>query len=261
MSKRRNFLRFQAIFLLAGVCVILFSLFSNFRSDQTWSKTLKRPFLLMLKQRVENIAGNFTEKMEIKLQAIAPRQTQEGLVQTQEDLEQQLALQDLAAAQEDENCWNHFDFGMLNAWNSTIATFCEAPPSSIASEDSVGWLRCRVQIDEHLPPPTAPHTMCDGANIVLDLGKMSPTNCLASRLGYMCDEPRIWYSYAPGALSANCSKTAAFTGDKFPNDHLKDMFAAFAGGSDVPAAAAVAAPVVLIAARERGELPPPQSAL
>ena len=108
--------------------------------------------------------------------------------------------------------------------------------------------------------------MCDGANVVLDIEKMSPTNCLASRPGYMCDEKPIWYSYSPGSLSANCSKTAAFTSDKFPNDHLKDMLASFQGSADPGASAPAAqyaggadgsvdaaAPVTLLVARERGE--------
>jgi hypothetical protein len=156
---------------------------------------------------------------------------------------------------------------MLEAWNRTAATFCAPVPGSHGTEGE-GWLRCRVQVDDHLPPATAPHTMCDGANIVLDLERMAPSNCLPSRPGYMCDEPKIWHSYPPGALSANCTRTERFAPDQFPNDHLKDMFAGFQGlaegapGAAPPAAAAFgaaagdvtgAAAFTLLVARERGE--------
>jgi EGF domain-specific O-GlcNAc transferase len=182
-------------------------------------------------------------------------------VQDQQEDSLGVDLADYDAAQKDQNCWLHFDFGMLDEWNKTVTSFCD--PQTV-SESTAGWLRCRVQVDDHLPPATAPHTMCDGTNILLDLAKMSPTNCLASRPGYMCDETPIWYSYTQGALSANCTRTPAFTPDKFPGDHLRDMFASFQGAADAPDPAApfvagtdgavdAAAPITLLVARERGE--------
>ena len=160
----------------------------------------------------------------------------------------------------DSNCWAHFDFGMLDEWNRTATNFC----SPLSGPDS-GWLRCRVYVHPYLPSATAPHTFCDGANIVLDLAKLNLTECLLSRPGYQCEPPAIWYSYAAGALSANCSRTAAFRPDKFPGDHLRDMFAGFrsaaelaeardgATADDAAAPPVDLAPVVLLVTRERTE--------
>jgi protein O-GlcNAc transferase len=81
----------------------------------------------------------------------------------------------------------------------------------------------------------------------------------------MCDPVDIWYNYAPGAFSANCTKSPDFTPDKFPNDHLKDLFNSFqgiGGGADPPSWTytpadggnfSEMAAVTLIATRERGE--------
>ena len=149
---------------------------------------------------------------------------------------------------------------MLNAWDRHIANFC----SPVLGPDS-GWLRCRVHVHPLLPPATAPHTFCDGANVVLDLTKLDLIECLVSRPGYGCEPPAIWYSYAAGALSANCSRTAAFRPDKFPGDHLRDMFAGFrsaaelaeprdgATADDAAAPPVDLAPVVLLVTRERTE--------
>jgi hypothetical protein len=68
-----------------------------------------------------------------------------------------------------------------------------APPDA-------SWLVCRVTVDNHLPGPTAPHTMCDGANVVWDWGRMTEARCPLNRPGYKCDGGPVFYHYAPGAL-------------------------------------------------------------
>jgi hypothetical protein len=159
----------------------------------------------------------------------------------------------------DRNCWNHFDFGMLEEWDRTSSRFCIAENVSRVGEgiNITSWLRCRVQVDAHLPPKTAPHTMCDGTNIILDTNKLSPTGCLQSRPGYKCGPPEIWHTFAAGALTAWCTRTAEFTDDKFPNDHLKDMFASFQATGDESWISSNdvfdLAPVVLVVTRERTE--------
>ena len=65
-------------------------------------------------------------------------------------------------------CWEHFDFGMLELWHREAAMFCGEEGDTTRS-----WLRCRVTTDGHLPPATAPHTMCDGGNIYLDIQALS----------------------------------------------------------------------------------------
>ena len=167
----------------------------------------------------------------------------------------------------DKVCRAHFDFEMLSAWNATAEYFCSSSASdksagasrlgaSGANGGDAGWLRCRVRTDPFLPSATAPQTMCDGANIVLDLALLFVASCLPSRRGHGCGSPYIWHLFAPGALAANCSKTAHFVPERFPRDHLRDMFAAFRGAGERPEPAAAAvdlAPVVLVVTRERGE--------
>ncbi len=204
------------------------------------------------------------------------------------------AAADLAAYRVNEECWRHFDLGFLEDWDATAAVMCAprvgdgawaralgppfsaggGPPAAAAGvivggADAAlaaavagggGWLRCRVTVDAHLPGPTAPHTLCDGANVVLRPQLLVPTACLPSRPGYKCDGPPVHWLFPPGALGARCAATGALAPAAFPNDHLKDMFggwdaAADAGGGAAPGEAAEDAPgeFVLVVARERGE--------
>jgi len=192
---------------------------------------------------------------------------------------------DLAYHRSNEQCWEHFDFGHLASWGATAALFCGGeggapdyarglPASALGEEpaaqpsaaaDAVApaaggsWLRCRVSVDAHLPPPTGPHTLCDGANVVLDTGRLSPTSCLASRPGYKCDGPPVHWAWGAGALAGACAPDAArFHAGAFPNDHLKDMFANRTAGAPLAAGElaglpAADAPIVLLVARERDE--------
>lgn len=186
---------------------------------------------------------------------------------------------DLAYHRSNEACWEHFDFGHLSSWNATARQFCGGggapdygaglPASSlsggvsstadlVAPHVAGSWLRCRVTVDAHLPPATGPHTMCDGANIVLDAGLLAPTPCLASRPGYKCNGPPVHWSWGAGALSGACAvQPDVFHGGSFPNDHLKDMFASWGalegGASSLSALPTSDAPIVLLVAREREE--------
>ncbi len=183
--------------------------------------------------------------------------------------------EDLAHHRGNTQCWQHFDFGWLDGWDATVQTFCSSrsaadgsllvgippkslsyPPAPPASPASSSWLRCRVMRDDHLPRPTAPHTMCDGANIVVDVSRMSPTTCLPSRQGYKCEGEAVHWLFAEGALSGACERTPPFVSTAFPADHLVDMFAGFkdnADGKEVASAHRTGAEVVLVIARERAE--------
>jgi len=124
-----------------------------------------------------------------------------------------------------------------------------------------GWLRCRVVVDSHLPSATAPHTLCDGGNVLLDPSLLTPTGCLASRPGYKCGEPSVHWAFSPGALSAGCSTTPHFNpSTAFPRDHLMDMFSGWRGWEEGMASPhllqqtrSAEGDVVLLVARERGE--------
>jgi hypothetical protein len=194
---------------------------------------------------------------------------------------------DLDGHRSNDQCWEHFDFGMLEEWDATNTMFCApisvsgdelseiqardlVPPgmkqevdSTVKSqselETTLSWLRCRVTVDSHLPPPTAPHTMCDGANIVFDTNLLQPTHCLDSRSGYKCDGPPIHWRFLRGAFSpahsSGCKLMPPFTPSSFPQDHLRDMFLSFSPAfsqSVLPSSTPIGK-VVLLFARERAE--------
>jgi hypothetical protein len=162
---------------------------------------------------------------------------------------------DLDSHRTDGTCWQHFDFGMLQAWDDTAAAFCLPAGVSAESLDAAGssagvvaaaavaasqgsasghaaptrgrrmlanlaqrsprdasWLVCRVTVDNHLPGPTAPHTMCDGANIVWDWGRMTEAHCPVNRPGYKCDGGAVFYHYGPGALQVRREAIGATRG-------------------------------------------------
>ena len=190
---------------------------------------------------------------------------------------------DLGGHRADTHCWQHFDFGYLDAWDELAATFCEpvvpssgaadgdahrsavtahnltySPPAVDPTAAGGGWLVCRVQTDEHLPPATAPHTMCDAGGLVVDYALLTPTACLASRPGYKCDGPPVHWSYGAGALTTApaCVRAPAFVEYAFPRDHLRDLFNAWSvqpAGVEAAPLVNTAAPVTLFIARERGE--------
>ena len=176
-----------------------------------------------------------------------------------------LASHRSAAAEGARECWRHFDFGMLDAWDDAAAVFCAPPDAAVGEALSAAaqpppapllgdaapvttgrrlaaalartapagasWLVCRVTQDAHLPPATAPHTLCDGANIVVRWSRMSASQCPRSRPGYKCDGAPVYYDFAPGALSGACARAPAFVEEAFPRDHLRDMLGAYARGA------------------------------
>jgi hypothetical protein len=189
---------------------------------------------------------------------------------------------DLAWHRGNDQCWRHFDFGFVEEWQGASALFCSPPAgtaldyaagnapgseAALAAPGASSWLRCRVTTDGHLPPATAPHTLCDGANVVLDVGRLTPTVCLPSRPGYKCDGPPVHWGWGPGALGGACTPQPPFHPGAFPRDHLMDTFTSWTGpgggappppasllsSADLLALPASHGPVVLLVARERGE--------
>ena len=164
-------------------------------------------------------------------------------------------------------CWEHYDVGMLELWHEKAAFFCKPSStgnvvqwlrhdSSATSDTTPSWLRCRVTVDKHLPPPTAPHTMCDAANIAMDFTKMTPAKCLRFRPGYNCVGPPYFHHYQKGFLRASCRQATAFSLQSFPKDFLRDLFDSFvtedwntlqASTQEAPF------PVAIVVTRERNE--------
>jgi hypothetical protein len=205
---------------------------------------------------------------------------------------------DLDGHKANDQCWEHFDFGMLEDWDAKNEIFCAPilsdgntdillkandllPPNfeqdntqtdidqkqtiirKTYQDDNLSWLRCRVTVDSHLPPPTAPHTMCDGANIVFDASLLQPTHCLDSRSGYKCDGPPIHWRFFRGAFSPRnpngCKVMPSFIPTSFPQDHLRDMFSSFSStfaqssSQLLTSSSSTIGKVVLLFARERAE--------
>lgn len=186
---------------------------------------------------------------------------------------------DLLHLAKNQPCWEHFDLGMLQKWDAANTMYCTPPgwPAGgstellspryspfqnhtfqVASEWSKpnqSWLRCRVITQPLLPPATAPHTFCDGQNLVLRPADMQSARCLASRPGYLCGEPVIHWSFPQGVLTGNCAIADAFRPTSFPRDHLRDTFKGFSSANAAAVAEAkdIFAPVVLLMAREKSE--------
>jgi hypothetical protein len=170
------------------------------------------------------------------------------------------------------HCWDHFDFGMLEAWDAKAEVFCSpkesAHPQVIAAKQTgsslsielsntlpadASWLVCRVNRDEHLPPATAPHTMCDGANIAINFGTMRRAACPAFRPGYKCEGDAVFYHYDADTLQGACVRQPNFNQQSFPRDHLMDIFTSFKDSADISVAEPAEAPVTIFVTRERGE--------
>lgn len=153
-------------------------------------------------------------------------------------------------------CWQHYDMGLLDEWETQASTFC-APVGGAVDGVGPSSLTCRVMVDTHLPVATRPHTSCDGENIAMDFGVLRPAKCPKFRPGYKCGPGGpIHYHYPLGALKGACVKSPEFNNNNFPKDHLRDIFASW---QTVPSAAAFAgvpvadAPVTLFITRERLE--------
>jgi Glycosyltransferase 61 len=184
---------------------------------------------------------------------------------------------DLVEHKKNSHCWDHFDFGMLQAWGETATPFC-TPFSSNSKKvvsdyttskegvefyKSSSWLTCRVQVDSHLPGPTAPHTLCDGNNILINYNSLIPTQCLDSRPGYKCDGPAVHWQFPHGALEGACEMRPEFVPGAFPRDHLMDLFKSFRSRDFFGGCTSTsddgcnyelsASKVVLFVARERAE--------
>lgn len=82
-------------------------------------------------------------------------------------------------------------------WNDRAEVFC-SPRGSDGSS-----LTCRETVDKHLPPATAPHTMCDGTNIAFNFEILRKAKCQKHRPGYNCKGDAYWWSYPSGALTVS----------------------------------------------------------
>ncbi|KDD72097.1 hypothetical protein H632_c3870p0, partial [Helicosporidium sp. ATCC 50920] len=129
-------------------------------------------------------------------------------------------------------CEAHYGLPWLERWNASARGVCRAPAGSDTAKDSLppAWIRCRtLRSDPHMPSASAPYVMCDGANVLLDPGKLDLTRCLKHRPGYLCQH-RSYLSHPPGSWRANCA-WPGFELEAFSRDHQRDVFEALYLGS------------------------------
>ena len=154
----------------------------------------------------------------------------------------------------DSTCWDHFDFGMVDAWTHSITDLC----SPVQGRNS-GWLQCHVRVDLLFPPPQATHTICEGANIILNLQKLAFFDCLSAHPSFPCEQSAKKPAYNMGAFSSNCVRSAAFTDNRSYEEDIHDMLASFRSTAELnessfnatPSKPAVdLAPIVLLLNRD-----------
>lgn len=147
-------------------------------------------------------------------------------------------------------CEEHFGMPWVQAWNATAVTVCS--PHQYHRRDLPNCvIRCRSQVDVHMPNASAPHVMCDARNLTIDSNRMYRAHCPKHRPNYMCT--RISYNrYKSSAFSAVCD-WPMFALSEFPVDHLRDIFDSLRmyGESDNPPQPAELDPVrTLLVTRE-----------
>ena len=159
----------------------------------------------------------------------------------------------------ESKCYKLFDFGVLETWKKAKKELC-MPGSD--PDDSA--LTCRVMRHPRLNAPTAPHTICDGRNVILDPKKLTPAKCCRHRPNYMCDGGATYHHYQHGAFKARCALSGGRLDlNNFPADHLKDIFDSFNAvdaWEQKPAAdeargllTRADTPVTMMVTREKGE--------
>ena len=70
---------------------------------------------------------------------------------------------------------------------AALAAALAAAYVPLESAAAFSSLTCRSTRFAHFPAATAPHTLCDGRNLVLRPALMGKANCPRNRAGYQCD--------------------------------------------------------------------------
>jgi Glycosyltransferase 61 len=116
-------------------------------------------------------------------------------------------------------------------------------------------LTCRSWTNPFYTSASAPHALCDGRDILIDLSKLSVTNAPKFRSHWHLGKDR-YFAFGDGALRARCKQTSSFRLDALSVDHSRDMFASLQMSSDdlaVPDGALVIDEPTLVVTREGDE--------
>eukprot|EP00474_Spongospora_subterranea_P011192 CRZ11650.1 hypothetical protein [Spongospora subterranea] len=151
----------------------------------------------------------------------------------------------------DSSCEYKTGIPALQEWLSSESQFVRRGEAPLLS--------CRVTTLPDQPEATRPHTLCNGSEIYLDPSKLAPAFCPEYRPGYLCDPIASYNHYGRGAFSFNapCRHLPQFTMDKFPQDHLKDIFSSVVCRDTITSnqnkSMALLDGTTLLITRERGE--------
>ncbi|KAK3235414.1 hypothetical protein CYMTET_54384 [Cymbomonas tetramitiformis] len=140
-----------------------------------------------------------------------------------------VAKRTAAAPTAPPECEDHFGGAYLEKWNEAKRPLCQAG-DKLNETPRAGHLACRVTTDHHLPLPTAPHTLCDAGELLVDPSLATHVKCPLHRPGYQCSGGDTFHQYHPGAFGACCTTSDPKGGvalNQFPRDHLRDIFGSF----------------------------------
>mmetsp|Transcript_13408 Transcript_13408/g.32878 ORF Transcript_13408/g.32878 Transcript_13408/m.32878 type:complete len:610 (+) Transcript_13408:224-2053(+) len=170
-------------------------------------------------------------------------------------------------------CYRLFDFGFLEHWKEQLRPICTpgegeqsgvpvilTPSDPAPSTLPPGGLQCRKTVHPRLNAPTAPHTICDGKNVVFNPRQLTAAKCCKHRPGYMCGGKATYHHYAKGAFQASCNIVDTNPSGRgvnlanFPADHLKDIFDSWEPSNKrAPNTTVAEAAVTMFVTREKGE--------
>lgn len=130
-----------------------------------------------------------------------------------------------------EFCKQHFGMEWVRAWNATQHVACTPARGDPVPPPLPSSITCRSpDPDEHLPPASSPHMLCDAVNLRLDPAKLRKARCPKHRPGYLCTS-NTYHRYQPGAWAAACD-WPGFSWDAFSKDHMQDIFESMELGAE-----------------------------
>ncbi|KAK2077117.1 hypothetical protein QBZ16_004751 [Prototheca wickerhamii] len=136
-----------------------------------------------------------------------------------------------AQSPESAYCQEHFGSIWLQRWNAVAELDC-VPPATPHGAGHASRVICRRRHDEHMPAASAPHSLCDLENVVIDPSLAPRAPCPRHRPGYMCTS-RTYHRYDPGSFRVRCAwGGGAFNASRYSRDHGRDIFEAVSAGAD-----------------------------
>lgn len=112
-------------------------------------------------------------------------------------------------------------WGLLERWRGVRLPFAEpiAVPNAPATR-----LYVHSTVHEHYEAEKGPHALAEAQDLVVDFSRLHPARTLRFRPRYKKGDGRQYHRYRDGALAGTCRLTPDFHLDRFPREHLRDIF-------------------------------------